>query len=556
MPEELVVALHNRISLGEHKDALREEVLAAGHPAEVFEGAYAEAERRYAAEQQTADPTPGPVTEVSVAGSTSVSSVQTADVGVSGGMPPPLKVQRYGLIGIGELLQQGWQRGLRYWQAMLQSILAMLALFAAGFTLMVLLGIYVASVVDTSSIDSVNDINPEMLMVMGTVGVLIALISFAAIIIGVTLIQVAYLRTLVLRQILASSFWYNLRWALRNWVGIAVAVSLMGVIVINGLFLLFIPGFIALIYLLFTNYVIADTGRSGTAALAQSTLLVRGHFWSVVGRFLVMTIAIGIATQVAITAVQIVGVATGDELGPFIGAVLSIPISIISSMWTAGCMVTLYESLKQLPHPQSTPERAASLMGLYRTIAGIAVGLIVLGGAFAIIALINLIQTSTEFIEGNEALPDMSIDIPLSAAVGLFDGGLNYERESEVDEPVLNATAPESSTDAVSSPTSDEERITQQVKTISEYLTQIPVAAAAYQSSRFTYEGMCASEAGVNTLLRYIYDNGAKSVKCHDGAYWFVTEVTLPYQDVRLCIDASGSIARLEADDTITTSCK
>ncbi len=79
-------------------------------------------------------------------------------------------------------------------------------------------------------------------------------------------------------------------------------VSLLsGVIMLLGFVLFIIPGIIFSVWFLFASYVLLYEGTRGTAALRESKAMVRGKWWAVFGRVIVLvffSFVVGIAVSI------------------------------------------------------------------------------------------------------------------------------------------------------------------------------------------------------------------------------------------------------------------
>ena len=65
---------------------------------------------------------------------------------------------------------------------------------------------------------------------------------------------------------------------------------LVGLIVVGGLILLIIPGIMFAVWFSFSLWRVVDKGRGVGQSLKESKILVKGRFWKVLGRFLVLII--------------------------------------------------------------------------------------------------------------------------------------------------------------------------------------------------------------------------------------------------------------------------
>ena len=63
---------------------------------------------------------------------------------------------------------------------------------------------------------------------------------------------------------------------------------LTGLVTFGATLLLIIPGIILSVYLTLTNFVFVNENKTGASALSRSLGLIKGHWWSVLGRFFVV----------------------------------------------------------------------------------------------------------------------------------------------------------------------------------------------------------------------------------------------------------------------------
>jgi hypothetical protein len=111
---------------------------------------------------------------------------------------------------------------------------------------------------------------------------------------------------------IASFFWVSL---------------LLGLAVLGGYILVIIPGIIFGIWFCFSPYVFIEDGTKGTAALKKSKELVKGYWWPVFGRIMLLA-----AVVILISWIKF--------FGPIINIIFSVPFSVIYVYY-------LYQDIKQ-----------------------------------------------------------------------------------------------------------------------------------------------------------------------------------------------------------------
>lgn len=122
----------------------------------------------------------------------------------------------------------------------------------------------------------------------------------------------------------------------RAW-AMAWAIILLGLIMALGFVLLIIPGIIFAIWFMFTYIVLVNEGLSASESLKRSKALVKGRFWPVLLR---MVIVIGILIIVS----WLLGLAEGDT--PGVITLISFIVSFGFGFYIQCYVFKLYEHLK------------------------------------------------------------------------------------------------------------------------------------------------------------------------------------------------------------------
>lgn len=91
---------------------------------------------------------------------------------------------------------------------------------------------------------------------------------------------------------------------------------LVGLVIMIGLILFIIPGIIAMVWFSFAGYALLLDGKKGTEAMSASRQLVRGHWWGIFGRFLVLMVASSIISSIPL-------------IGPLVNLFFMLPFFII-----------------------------------------------------------------------------------------------------------------------------------------------------------------------------------------------------------------------------------
>lgn len=159
------------------------------------------------------------------------------------------------------------------------------------------------------------------------------------------------------------------------WVSALTSLAIAG-----GFLLLIVPGFIFAVWFLFAAYILIAEGVKGSAALSKSRELVRGRWWSIFGRMILLgLVAGGIGFIIALIPI----------VGQLIVNLLITPFSIVF-------LYLLYEDLKRVKGEGQTetrqrPPRSDQKGISTKVIIGLAIlGLIALAGIPTAVTLISL----------------------------------------------------------------------------------------------------------------------------------------------------------------------
>jgi hypothetical protein len=123
---------------------------------------------------------------------------------------------------------------------------------------------------------------------------------------------------------------------------------LVGFIVVGGTFLFVIPGVIFSMWFIFAAYILVAEGTKGMDALMKSREYVRGYWWGVFGRYLLLVLLTYIAIAVGFGLTSLLKQAV-------LGQVLQYIISFTITPFTIIYFILMYENLKKI-----RPEVAAS----------------------------------------------------------------------------------------------------------------------------------------------------------------------------------------------------
>ena len=478
--EELIDALENRLEHGESKESLRAEVLAAGHSNEVFEEAFLEATQRY---QMSGG---GEDSEVSFA-DTVVEEVTTIPHTRAKGDLYTLTIGRphhaSGLIGYIEMLKTGWHIGIECIPLLKGLLGALIILFGSLAFVVLLIGAYVSS--DLFVDNNVALVTLVVLFTCGYIGVIL----YAGI------AGFAFFRGMLLREN-GIDFWQHFWWGWRHMIPIFLLSFYIQIITQAGFVLFVIPGFVAMVYLGYAQYVLAAHTTRGFDAMIRSFELVYGRFWAIVGRKLFLIVAI--FTLVLIDATLL----TVFPLLGIIGAILL----LVVLYFMLSSSVALFESVAAAKpiHIFSTHDKLKIKKWLW-----VVVGVGILFGTISFLSMISTIDVGKEY-------PEVEKFVHL-----VRDAQENKNNQIET--------------------TDTEDTNAAQITLITTYIDQIPDTANVYKDNNGSFAGVCSYEAGVNTFLRYAYDSGSNDIFCHDSHGWYIAEAELGDSGSYYCVDSAGN---------------
>ena len=145
-----------------------------------------------------------------------------------------------------------------------------------------------------------------------------------------------------------------------SWVAIVAYLAIMG-----GTLLLIIPGIVFAVWFAFAIYVFVVEGRKGFGAMMTSKEYIRGYWWDVLGRFLVLAL-LGAAFQMLALLIVLAG---GESLQRLVGAL----VNLVFTPFVFIYIYLIYKNLKELkPQVASSPAPeekkgffvAAAILGL------------------------------------------------------------------------------------------------------------------------------------------------------------------------------------------------
>ena len=158
------------------------------------------------------------------------------------------------------------------------------------------------------------------------------------------------------------------------------AAILMFLAWVGGATLLIIPGLFLGIGMVFTNYVLVIEGRRGISALAASRGYVRGYWWAVFGR----VILLGLIAAFLLFLVGVPFALVGGAIGQAIASAL---VLFFLAPFSAAYYYAVYKNLRELkPHHAGAPVAEGKTFLVVAQIVGI-VAIIVLSVVITVSAI-------------------------------------------------------------------------------------------------------------------------------------------------------------------------
>ncbi|NOY13037.1 MAG: hypothetical protein GXP51_04950 [Deltaproteobacteria bacterium] len=132
---------------------------------------------------------------------------------------------------------------------------------------------------------------------------------------------------------------------------------LLGLIVTGGSLLLIIPGVIFIVWFSFCQFILAEEGISGRAALEKSRQLVEGYWWQIFGRFLLLLLII-------------LAISTLTARLPVIGTLLNVTGSLLLIPFSLFYCFLLYQDLKRCRQPSAPAPPSGQWLPLMTALFG------------------------------------------------------------------------------------------------------------------------------------------------------------------------------------------
>ena len=191
-----------------------------------------------------------------------------------------------GLPSLGELISSSWHTYISSWKKFIWLIIWPIL---ATLAVVVVIGIIIATILSVTG----GELTPDRIAFL----VPPALVGLIAVMIINSLGKLAFIKAIDLEGQASTRDLIGQSWPL---VGKYIILqSLLGLTILFGFVLLVIPGLIFSVWFMFSTFILAIEGVGVRAAMKQSRAYVKGKFWGITGRMLMLIIVIGALTAAA-----------------------------------------------------------------------------------------------------------------------------------------------------------------------------------------------------------------------------------------------------------------
>ena len=186
-----------------------------------------------------------------------------------------------------------------------------------------------------------------MLVKNGLVSVLASLMALVAglgILLGIASLILA-LRDRAQKMTIKEA--YRLGWTKKLWSVIWVGI-LSAFIVGGGYWLFLVPGIILTVWLIFAQVLVLIENEKGMKAIVKSREYIRGYFWPILGRYVLMAIAVAVVYAVLMVMAGLITRPLGGLNLAVLSSLLGAIISALITPLTVIYLYLVYENLKQV----------------------------------------------------------------------------------------------------------------------------------------------------------------------------------------------------------------
>ncbi|MFA5001078.1 MAG: hypothetical protein WC531_02495 [Candidatus Paceibacterota bacterium] len=162
---------------------------------------------------------------------------------------------------------------------------------------------------------------------------------------------------------------YRLGWTKKLWSLIWVAI-LATFIVGGGYWLFLIPGIILTVWLMFAQVLVLVENEKGMKAIVKSREYTRGYFWPILGRYVLMAIAVTLVYAILMFLVGLVTRQLGGLSFAILNSLLGVIVSVLVTPWAVIYLYLVYENLKQIKGG-SVVVNSAKKQGIWYLVIGL-----------------------------------------------------------------------------------------------------------------------------------------------------------------------------------------
>jgi hypothetical protein len=387
MDPKLIEAIALRIKVGHSKEEIQVEMKAIGYGEEDFVAAY-----KAATDSISAATSVVLANEVPIDNSATNISLSAA----SSDLP------EYGI-----LFKQSWELLNGNIKLLLKGVITFIGTLIFAGVIAVLLTVYIPTI---SAGDFILKFVLLFILLIFTTLALIA--CFAGLLRG------------LLKRKESQRYTKHFIWAYLNIVGVSLVSIYVNIVTQMGYFLLFVPGFLLSIYLVFSLYFVIGGHKKGVSALTASTAVIYGRFWGVFFRLFASVVFLAFFLALA-TGLVFLLVLVNPFFVPTILLII-VAFALITSFWQLCFTVALFESLVTLPVAKPLPIKESTLINGYRIIIGVVIAGMVFLFTLGSLGIIEITkdESSKDSWSKNELMMDIENKKALKLATEIADSFL------------------------------------------------------------------------------------------------------------------------------------
>lgn len=307
------------------------------------------------------------------------------------------------------LFQESWDVLGKIWKKLFVVYLLVYAsIFATGFIVAVVL---VLGWIGFRMAGLENAVVPGVFLIILGVLLFIASTLVVSSMVSIVLIRVVKDRKAPgsLKQLFKESW--------KDIIPYSIVITFSSFVIMSGYLLFIIPGLIFSVWFMFAPYEYIYRGTRGVAALHMSMTYVKGRWWQVAWRGMVLSL---IAFVVSFTLEIITKFSADSVVMVFILTLARIVVSVVTGLLALVYTVILYEDVMKT---YTGGDVVVTKKQRYLYIAGSAFGIVML---FAVLLMIIVASSSPEINEKFEFRPygNQGLDVP-EPEVPMYDPNIN-----------------------------------------------------------------------------------------------------------------------------------